>query len=151
MGQGAESAGGYESEYCPYEDGLVNGRWYQKTGGFIHVSKMSKRHLQNTIALCERTKVAANFSCDADLWQDWIDLLSDELENRPVTASKPKQSSTIIRGHKEGMKCHCGTEYKARTADLKRGWGLSCSKRCAAIRRDFGRPAATKLSNKVTL
>lgn len=43
------------------------------------------------------------------------------------------------------MKCHCGEEYKAREADLKRGWARSCSKSCAAIRRDFGRPAAKRV------
>jgi len=43
------------------------------------------------------------------------------------------------------MRCWCGTEYKAKTADLNRGWGLSCSKHCAAVRRDFGRPAAKRV------
>lgn len=37
---------------------------------------------------------------------------------------------------KVNMVCHCGKEYTTRTADLERGWGLSCSKSCAAIRRD---------------
>ena len=36
--------------------------------------------------------------------------------------------------------CHCGERYFAREADLKRGWGKSCSKSCAATKRDFGRP-----------
>lgn len=40
------------------------------------------------------------------------------------------------------MLCHCGTEYPAKEADLKRGWGYSCSKSCAAKRRDFGAPKA---------
>lgn len=40
------------------------------------------------------------------------------------------------------MICHCGKRYRARMADLRRGWGYSCSKRCAAIRRDFGRAKA---------
>ncbi len=42
------------------------------------------------------------------------------------------------------MICHCGAEYSAREADLKRGWGYSCGKSCAAIRRDFGRPKAKR-------
>jgi hypothetical protein len=46
------------------------------------------------------------------------------------------------------MKCHCGEEYKARQADLDRGWARSCSKSCAAIRRDFGRNAAVRLDGK---
>lgn len=31
--------------------------------------------------------------------------------------------------------CRCGKKYKAREADLKRGWGKSCSKSCAAMKR----------------
>ncbi len=44
-----------------------------------------------------------------------------------------------------GMKCHCGKSYEAKSADLKRGWGLSCGKRCAAVRRKYKKPAATQL------
>lgn len=43
------------------------------------------------------------------------------------------------------MICHCGEEYSAREADLKRGWGYSCSKSCAALRRDFGKPKAKRV------
>lgn len=43
------------------------------------------------------------------------------------------------------MKCWCGNHYTARDADIKRGWGLSCSKSCAAIRRDYGKPKATRV------
>ena len=32
--------------------------------------------------------------------------------------------------------CHCGKKYKAREADLKRGWARSCSKSCAAWLRE---------------
>lgn len=51
----------------------------------------------------------------------------------------------------EERTCQCGRKYTARKADLKRGWGLSCSKTCAAIRRthrerrgNFNIAAATK-------
>lgn len=43
------------------------------------------------------------------------------------------------------MICHCGSPYTARQADLDRGWGLSCDKHCAAIRRDFGKPPAKRV------
>ena len=33
------------------------------------------------------------------------------------------------------MTCRCGKTYEAREADVKRGWGKSCSKRCAAVKR----------------
>lgn len=34
----------------------------------------------------------------------------------------------------------CGREYQADTRDLKRGWGLCCCKRCAAIKREQSKP-----------
>ena len=43
------------------------------------------------------------------------------------------------------MICHCDRKYEAREADLKRGWALSCSKRCAAIRRDYGKPKGKRV------
>jgi hypothetical protein len=52
---------------------------------------------------------------------------------------------TVQRGQMVAMKCHCGGLYQARAADLERGWGYSCSKSCAAIRRDFGRPRAKRV------
>lgn len=33
------------------------------------------------------------------------------------------------------QKCHCGKKYMAREADIKRGWGKSYSKACAAKKR----------------
>jgi len=38
-------------------------------------------------------------------------------------------------------KCdYCGNEYKADTRNLKRGWGLCCSKSCAANKREQSKP-----------
>lgn len=38
-------------------------------------------------------------------------------------------------------KCNnCGKEYNADTRNLKRGWGLCCSKRCAAKLRERNKP-----------
>ena len=36
---------------------------------------------------------------------------------------------------------NCGKKYKADTRNLKRGWGLCCSKRCAASKREKGKPS----------
>lgn len=34
-------------------------------------------------------------------------------------------------------KCkYCQTPFKARAADVKRGWGLYCSKHCKAVRQE---------------
>lgn len=37
------------------------------------------------------------------------------------------------------LQCWCGTKYEARETDIKRGWGFSCCKSHAAIKRDYGR------------
>lgn len=38
-------------------------------------------------------------------------------------------------------KCdNCGKEYEADTRNLKRGWGLTCSKSCAASKREKSKP-----------
>ena len=36
-------------------------------------------------------------------------------------------------------RCSCGQKYMAREADIKRGWAKSCSKSCAAKKRDNSR------------
>lgn len=54
------------------------------------------------------------------------------------TAPKNKKGMT----GKYWMKCHCGAHYEAKGADLGRGWGFSCSKRCSAARREFGKQKA---------
>ncbi len=32
--------------------------------------------------------------------------------------------------------CRCGKKFTARSADVKRGWGKFCSKRCKAIEQE---------------
>ena len=36
---------------------------------------------------------------------------------------------------------NCGNEYKADTRNLNRGWGLCCSKSCAAEKREKDKPS----------
>lgn len=149
MGQGTESCGGYEIEYDPYEEELssVTPVWITQHGEHLPVHEMSTRHLRNTKRLCENLSASATFSCDTDKWDAWVEVFESELATRTEKSSSVKQPGTKApaakpRGKKQHMQCHCGTKYYARIADIKRGWGLSCCKRCAAIRRDFGRPAA---------
>lgn len=35
---------------------------------------------------------------------------------------------------------HCGKEFEARVAAVKRGWGTACSKSCAAHLREKAKP-----------
>lgn len=144
MGQGTESCGGYEVEYNPYEDGLADGVWTQSNGAPIKISNMSLRHLKNARIVATNMRDSMTFSCDDDMWQGWVDAFDSEIFFRErQTKQKSKISGKLIkptRGSKLYLVCHCGKNYHARVADLKRGWGKSCCKRCAAIKRDFGRP-----------
>jgi endogenous inhibitor of DNA gyrase (YacG/DUF329 family) len=47
------------------------------------------------------------------------------------------------------IKCkHCGNPRKVRTADVKRGWGLFCNKRCKALDQESTTGQYAKLVNK---
>lgn len=39
------------------------------------------------------------------------------------------------RGKKVQRTCNCGKKFMAREADVKRGWGKFCSKRCKAVKQ----------------
>lgn len=157
MGQGTESCGGYEVEYDPWEDGIGDGLWTMQTGESIKVSHMTDSHIRNTIRVCEKAKERATFSCEREKWDDWIDVFHDEINRRGVSTFKPEahyDSPSAVkptRGKKLELVCHCGTVYSPRLADLKRGYGKSCSKRCAAIKRDYGRPDPRCKQTGVTL
>lgn len=153
MGQGAESCGGYEVDYDPYYEELNNHEpsWTMKNGVSIPISNMTKQHLRGAIRVAENASRTASFSCDSEKFDEWVDVLTNELDGRNVNDKKPSiQKSTIEnvkskfepRGVKQQMKCHCGNVYSARKADIKRGWAKSCSKSCAATRREYGRPPA---------
>ena len=43
-------------------------------------------------------------------------------------------------GHTQRNCDHCGTLYMADNRNLRRGWGLCCSKSCAAILREQAKP-----------
>lgn len=179
MGQGTAGMW-FEDEYDERDfngnSELEFGRyWIGKSHQRYEVSKMSDRHIKNTIRMCHDLADCANFEDERDKWLGWVDVFESELYGRrePVLSSpydrqvkqnknrgknsngKPVTKS-IKQALKEGditsgsvqMKCHCGAEYKAKVGDLRRGWALSCSKRCAAIRRDFGRSEATLLLQK---
>lgn len=141
MGQGTESCGGYEVDYDPWEEGLETGTWTQRDHSPINVKDMSTRHLFGAKRVAEKAALNATFSSDTEKWRAWVELFEDEIRSRPYHPSKPK-TGVPQRGTQVAMICHCGQEYLARAADIKRGWGLSCTKRCAAIRREFNKPAA---------
>lgn len=148
MGQGTDSCGGYEVEYDPYENVGSDGLWPQRNGTEIRISSMTVSHMRNAQRICRQLASCATFTDEQEKWESWVEVFEDEISCRerhapkvlkPATPPKPQ------RGTKVRMKCFCGQEYDAREADLKRGWALTCSKSCSAIRREFGRPKATKV------
>ena len=144
MGQGTDSCGGYDVEYDAYEDALNTGKWIQQNGSSICPSKMTVSHIRNTKRICENLVMTSSSDCESEKWQEWVDIFSDELSSRgelQVHVAKYTSPSAVkkTRGSKVELICHCGNKYLPRLADLKRGWGKSCSKRCASIKRDFGR------------
>lgn len=145
MGQGSDSCGGYEVDFDPYEEGMAEGVWTTKSGEEIHISQMTISHLRGARRVAYRAQMSANFTNTAEMWEHWVEMLDDEISRRPQDSLKaitaPKAPP---RGKMAVMICHCKREYKAREADLKRGSGFSCSKSCAAIRREYGRPKATR-------
>lgn len=52
----------------------------------------------------------------------------------PVLGDKPKHVPTVNKGYVDRVCCAkgCGIVYQAKLSDLDRGWGLCCSKSCAA-------------------
>lgn len=138
MGQGTDSCGGWEGEYDPYAEGLAMGDWTTRDGSTINVSQMSVRHLQGARHAALRAARLSSFSSDADMWQSWVDLFDREISKRPAEVKSPPKQRAPIKGSTVLMVCHCGNEYEARVADVKRGYGLSCTKSCAAYRRVNG-------------
>lgn len=152
MGQGTDSCGGYEIDYDPYYEELRSNSepcWTMKDGSSIPISKMTINHLRGAIRVAEKSSLSQSFSCDSKTYDEWVDVFFNELERRekskPSLLSENLKSKFPARGVKQKMKCHCGNIYSARKTDLKRGWALSCSKSCAGVRREYGRPKATKV------
>lgn len=57
----------------------------------------------------------------------------------------------MVRGTKTISKCKCcGSEFEVRVADLKRGWGLYCSKSCKAIKQESKTHQFARLLDKPT-
>ena len=145
MGQGAEDAGGYELTYEPHVEAFERGMLAQLNGVDIKIRDMSLIHLKRAKRIADSKRQFALFSHDGDVWGDIADALEIEISRRPFSDINPtinKAPPKPVRGARQTMICHCGCEYQARVADLKRGWALSCDKHCAAVRRDYGRPAA---------
>lgn len=141
MGQGTESCGGYELDYDEYEEGLESGMWVQRNGTAIHVSKMTQQHLRAATRMVLARAECATWTSDAEKWQAWADLFEHYITRAPTRDAVCKPAEPT-RGTKQRMQCHCGVEYDARVADLKRGWALSCSKQCAAVRKTYHKPKA---------
>lgn len=73
---------------------------------------------------------------------DLSDLLGDQQSKSSKSRKLSVPKNNKSKSGKYLMECHCGAAYVAKGADIGRGWGFSCSKRCAAIRREYGKKRA---------
>ena len=156
MGQGTDSCGGdgydyYDDEEDEYSDALASGCWKQRDGKLIEVSSMSISHLQNAKRTAALAKNRANSTSEQASWQEWIETFDNAIHKKRPEPAPVKAESKPARGAKVKMVCNCGHYYEARQADVSRGWGLSCSKSCASVRREFKRPAATPAPKEAKL
>jgi hypothetical protein len=109
---------------------------------------MTDRHIRNSARMCESLSKASNSSSDSEKWDSWVSIFEEEIWRRsnkkksPTMAARkvPVKQTPKTIGSTVKLKCHCSAIYNPRVADLKRGWGLSCCKRCASIKREYGRP-----------
>ena len=153
MGQGTESCGGYDVDYDEYDEGLLTGMWTQRNGSQIHISKMTISHMQGARRVAQAAAMRASFTGDQEKFEAWVDAFGEEIARRGGEIERPPavyvdgSVKKEVRGAKAKMQCHCGGFYLAREADLARGWAKSCSKRCAAIRRDFKKPSAKRVES----
>jgi len=77
--------------------------------------------------------------------EDDYDIADFESKGSKKAPSGYATKGTVKRGAMADMLCHCGAVYQAMEADLKRGHGYSCSKSCAATRRDYGNWRAKRI------
>lgn len=149
MGQGSDSCGGYEVDYDEYEDGLADGYWTCRDGNQVKVHNMTLKHLKGARHAAANAARRATFSNDQEKWENWVEIFDEEIARRSHQTPKalPLKPKQVARGKMATMICYCGKEYEAREADLKRGWGLTCCKRHAAIRREYNKPAARRKNN----
>ena len=126
--------------------------WVDKTKTKHKIKNMSNKHIQNCIKFLEKS----NFN--EEIIQGYLESFEKELKHRKENNINIIKRNGSLLSDKAGrkltkafkklseedwdnlpskvnMKCACGNEYQTRKADLKRGWGLSCSKSCSAKRK----------------
>lgn len=81
--------------------------------------------------------------CSSFDYDYWVSGRYDALPETKIEKHIKMVSSKDTNLH--NMRCHCGNTYYAKPSDLLRGWGLSCSKRCSALRRERNLPKGKKL------
>lgn len=60
-----------------------------------------------------------------------------KLENVKYRQLAKKYKATPISQTRAERTCSCWMKYEVKFADLKRGWGMSCSKSCASYKKSY--------------
>lgn len=130
--------------------------WRMKDRSTKHLKNMTESHIKNTIDYLNRKYLGFELDYEEGnnqkfyLYQRTIEILNYELlrrkEENDLSAEikhaqkkekKETKKQVFIQELPQDlpsnvlMLCGCGEEYTARKSDLKRGWGRSCSKKCA--------------------
>lgn len=133
MGQGSDSAGGddFDYEFDQASHDLKIKIWTKQNGDKIQLKDMTLSELNDAKFFATKQSFECLNDDIADHYINWFNILSFEVESRTANSQEKKEA----RGKKTKMTCSCGKIYFARDSDLKRGWGKSCSKSCAAMNK----------------
>jgi len=87
-----------------------------------------------TMELCGKLSLIAKMATCDDYWHEQVErgVSRAEFKIEAINIS-PKIVASKPRGNFTEVTCRCGTKFKARPADIRRGWGKSCSKSCAQL------------------
>lgn len=164
-------------EYNPYDFEESNGfEVWTGSDKEYRVSEMADAHIRNAIKYCKRLIDSSNYESEEELWRDWIKVFETELVHRnrtdkniqrntnnskiPTASKKPRKMPNVKQFIQKELekypekKSHemycevCNERYTARTADLKRGWGINHTKSCTAYRKMWKKEGSYYPRNK---
>lgn len=139
MGQGSDSVGGddYDLSHTIAYEQIQAGIWINQRGEEVKLADMTEQELLSALNIANQRAFSHINDIDSeihDIFHSWFENISRELSYRSTKKLNAASNKVLnsARGNKTQMTCSCGEIYFARNSDLKRGWGKSCSKSCAA-------------------
>lgn len=108
---------------------FMRGEFELYFGGSLDMSRDSVGGYTNPHTVA----VFSAFSTAHQQQQERVDFLKGVIQqvqkgHHPDKGKKPSK----VRGKMVEQTCKCGNKFEARESDVRRGWGVYCSKSCAA-------------------